>query len=108
MLWARVVRGAASSAKPVRPAAASRCRPSASKGLSMPTTTVPGFMSAASPSDGRAHLEHQLAAEGAGRVGDLGAGGLVGRIGDAGRNAGAGLHAHGVALRYRVSWPSPG
>ena len=46
MLCARVVRGAASSAKAVRPAAARRCRPSASKGLSMPTTVGAGFISA--------------------------------------------------------------
>jgi hypothetical protein len=37
MLCARVVRGAASNAKPVTPAAAKRCKPSASNGFSMPT-----------------------------------------------------------------------
>ncbi|MCY1523421.1 hypothetical protein D9M68_583180 [compost metagenome] len=52
MLWARVVRGAASSAKPVTPAAARRCRPAASKGLSMPMTTAPAFSCAASASLG--------------------------------------------------------
>ena len=52
MLWARVVRGAASSAKAVTPAAARRCRPAASKGLSMPMTTAPGFSSAVSASVG--------------------------------------------------------
>ena len=52
MLCARVVRGAASSAKPVRPAAASRCRFSASKGLSMPASTLPDFSSGNSASLG--------------------------------------------------------
>ena len=52
MLCARVVRGAASSAKLVRPAAASACRPSRSNGLSMPTRFVPGFISASSSADG--------------------------------------------------------
>jgi hypothetical protein len=52
MLWARVVRGAASRAKPVTPALARRCRPVASKGLSMPMTTAPGFSNAASASVG--------------------------------------------------------
>jgi hypothetical protein len=48
MLCARVVRGAASSAKLVSPAAARRARLSLSKGLSMPTRWVPGFISASS------------------------------------------------------------
>ncbi len=52
MLWARVVRGAASSAKAVSPAAAMRCSPGASNGLSMPTTVVPGFIAASSLSCG--------------------------------------------------------
>src|SRR5437868_4407325 len=52
MLCARVVRGAASSAKAVSPALARRCRPAPSNGLSMPTTTVPGFISALSRSSG--------------------------------------------------------
>ncbi len=43
MLCARVVRGAASSAKPVTPAAARRCRPSPSNGFSMPTSAEPAF-----------------------------------------------------------------
>ena len=43
MLWARVVRGAASRAKLVKPALAMRCRPSASKGLSMPTRVAPAW-----------------------------------------------------------------
>ena len=51
MLWARVVRGAASSAKPVTPAVARRCKPAASKGLSMPTTVVPLLTEASSASD---------------------------------------------------------
>ncbi len=96
MLWARVVRGAASSAKAVRPAVARRCRPAASKGLSMPMTTVPGFMSAVSAFAGRAHLEHHVGPEGGRHVGDFGAGRLVGGIGDAGCNAGPRLHANRV------------
>ena len=52
MLCARVVRGAASSAKAVRLAAARRCRPSALNGSSMPTSTVPGFMAAISAGEG--------------------------------------------------------
>ncbi len=99
MLWARVVRGAASRAKPVRPALASLCRPAASKGLSMPMTTLPLFMRAASLSDGRAHLEHDVAAEGACRIRDLGTCCLVGGIGEAGGDAGAALDAHGMPLR---------
>ena len=66
MLCARVVRGAASSAKPVSSAAARRCRPGASNGLSMPTTVVPGFISAELAAERTAHLEHQVAAKGAG------------------------------------------
>ena len=53
MLCARVVRGAASSAKAVRLAAARRCRPSALNGSSMPTSTAPGFMRATSSPEGR-------------------------------------------------------
>ena len=52
MLWARVVRGAASSAKPVTPVAARRCRPGASNGSSMPTTAVPGRSRGSSASEG--------------------------------------------------------
>ena len=52
MLCARVVRGAASSANAVRWAAASRCRPSALNGSSMPTSTVPGFICAISAAEG--------------------------------------------------------
>jgi hypothetical protein len=52
MLCARVVRGAASSAKPVTPAVARRCRPSALKGSSMPTSTAPGFICASSAGAG--------------------------------------------------------
>ena len=37
----------------------------------------------------RAHLEHQVAAPGAGRVGDLGSHGGKAGIGDAGADAGA-------------------
>ena len=50
--WARVVRGAASRAKAVSRASARRCRPSRSKGLSMPTSTVPGRASASSSGAG--------------------------------------------------------
>ena len=52
MLCARVVRGAASSAKAVSPALAMRCRPAASKGLSIPTTVAPDFICASSLSNG--------------------------------------------------------
>ena len=49
MLCARVVRGAASSAKPVRPARGQALRGRrASKGLSMPTRTAPVFISGSS------------------------------------------------------------
>jgi hypothetical protein len=53
MLWARVVRGAASSAKLVMPALATCARPALSKGLSMPTSAAPGFISASSSTEGR-------------------------------------------------------
>ena len=46
--WARVMRGAASSAKARRPLAAMAARLSVSKGLSMPTSTAPGFIRARS------------------------------------------------------------
>ena len=52
MLCARVVRGAASSAKLVNPAAAMRASPSRSKGLSMPTSRAPLFISASSSASG--------------------------------------------------------
>ncbi len=52
MLCARVVRGAASSAKLVSPAAARRCRPSRSNGFSMPTSTVPGAITDSSSGEG--------------------------------------------------------
>ncbi|VVE52748.1 hypothetical protein PAN31108_04811 [Pandoraea anhela] len=52
MLCARVVRGAASSAKPTTPAAAMRALFSASNGLSMPTTTAPRCIRAISATDG--------------------------------------------------------
>jgi hypothetical protein len=47
---------------------------------------------------GGPHLEHQVAAEGAGRIGDLGARRAVGLVGHAGGDAGAGLDAQAVAL----------
>ena len=53
MLWARVVRGAASSAKAIVPMAASCSRPGRSKGSSMPTSAVPGFISISSSVEGR-------------------------------------------------------
>ncbi|CAG9173478.1 hypothetical protein LMG23994_02632 [Cupriavidus pinatubonensis] len=52
MLCARVVRGAASSAKAVTDAAAMRALFSALNGLSMPTSTAPGFICASSPVSG--------------------------------------------------------
>ena len=52
MLCARVVRGAASSAKPVSPAVASFCSPAASKGLSIPTRVAPARMRGSSLSEG--------------------------------------------------------
>ncbi|VVE35175.1 hypothetical protein PNO31109_03847 [Pandoraea nosoerga] len=52
MLCARVVRGAASKAKPMMPAAAMRALFCASNGLSMPTTTVPRGIWASSSGDG--------------------------------------------------------
>ncbi|CAG9169412.1 hypothetical protein LMG23994_01597 [Cupriavidus pinatubonensis] len=52
MLCARVVRGAASSAKAVTDAAAMRALFSASNGLSMPTSAEPGFISASSAASG--------------------------------------------------------
>ena len=57
--------GAASQRDGGPPGIASLCRPSASKGVSMPTTAVPGFPSAPPTVGGRAHLEHELAGEGA-------------------------------------------
>ncbi|CFW29812.1 Uncharacterised protein [Bordetella pertussis] len=51
-LCARVMRGAASSAKAVSPAAARRCRSSASNGSSMPASTAPRFMCGSSLSAG--------------------------------------------------------
>ncbi|MDT4804143.1 hypothetical protein FQZ97_369110 [compost metagenome] len=50
MLCARVVRGAASRAKAVMPAAAILALFSVSNGLSMPTSTAPGFIWASSAS----------------------------------------------------------
>ncbi|CFB62649.1 hypothetical protein PAP18089_05022 [Pandoraea apista] len=52
MLCARVVRGAASKAKAVTPAAAMRALFSASNGLSMPTTTLPRGICANSSGEG--------------------------------------------------------
>jgi hypothetical protein len=52
MLCARVVRGAASSAKLVSPAVARRCRPSPSKGLSRPTRALPAFIRLSSSASG--------------------------------------------------------
>ncbi len=52
MLCARVVRGAASSAKLVSPAEARACRPAASKGLSMATRVAPAFIRGSSPACG--------------------------------------------------------
>ena len=52
MLCARVVRGAASRAKAVRPAAFIAAMPSLLKGSSMPTSTVPRFICASSCSTG--------------------------------------------------------
>ncbi|CFB63087.1 hypothetical protein PAP18089_05312 [Pandoraea apista] len=52
MLCARVVRGAASKAKPMMPAAAMRALFSASNGLSMPTTTLPRGICATSATEG--------------------------------------------------------
>ena len=49
---ARVMRGAASSAKAVSPCVAMAEMFSASNGLSMPTTTVPAFISVRSSGDG--------------------------------------------------------
>jgi len=53
MLCARVVRGAASSAKAVSPAAFIAAIPSALNGSSMPTSTVPRDIEASSPPEGR-------------------------------------------------------
>src|SRR6218665_3563638 len=52
MLCARVVRGAASSAGAVPPAPASRCRPAASSGSSMPTTVAPARSRGVSAGEG--------------------------------------------------------
>ncbi len=52
MLCARVVRGAASSANAVSFASAIFCRPSRSNGLSMPTSTAPGFIRSSSSASG--------------------------------------------------------
>ncbi|MCY1295838.1 hypothetical protein D9M69_299820 [compost metagenome] len=52
MLCARVMRGAASSANAVTPAAAMRALFEASNGLSMPTNTEPGFIWASSTESG--------------------------------------------------------
>nr|WP_240988544.1 hypothetical protein [Cupriavidus taiwanensis] len=52
MLCARVVRGAASSAKAVMLAADMRALFSVSNGLSMPTSTAPGFICASSAASG--------------------------------------------------------
>ena len=56
MLCARVVRGAASRAKLVRPAAARASRPGRSNGLSMPTRAAPLFISASSSALGERTL----------------------------------------------------
>jgi hypothetical protein len=65
MLCARVVRGAASSAKAVRPAPARRCRPVGVEGVEHAHQHGAGFISASSAALG-AHLQHQLGAQGAG------------------------------------------
>ena len=52
MLWARVVRGAASIAKAVTCALASRSRPARSKGLSIPTRRAPAFTNPSSSGEG--------------------------------------------------------
>jgi hypothetical protein len=80
MLCARVVRGAASSAKLVRPAPARRCRAAVERveHADQRRRRLHQLQLAVAR---RAHLEHQLAAEGAGSVGDLGARGVYGAIG---------------------------
>jgi hypothetical protein len=50
----------------------------------------------------RAHLQHQLTAEGAGPIDDLGAHRFISRIGGAGRHAGARLHAQRVTLALEL------
>src|SRR6476620_8783385 len=52
MLCARVVRGAASRAKLVSPAAAIASRPARSNGLSMPTSAAPLFIRSSSSAAG--------------------------------------------------------
>ncbi len=61
MLCARVVRSAASSAKAVSEARAMRALFSASKGLSMPISAAPGFISASSASSGARTLSTSFA-----------------------------------------------
>ena len=67
MLCARVVRGAASSAKAVSPAVASRCRLAASNGSSMPTSTPPGLTSPSSSAEGVRTLSTRSAENAAAR-----------------------------------------
>src|SRR6185369_11575414 len=61
MLCARVVRGAASRAKLVRPAAASASRPARSNGLSMPTRAAPLFIRSSSSAAGERTLRTRSA-----------------------------------------------
>src|SRR5438874_1485269 len=61
MLCARVVRGAASRAKLVRPAAASASRPGRSNGLSMPTSPAPLFIRRSSSAAGERTLRTRSA-----------------------------------------------
>ena len=48
------------------------------------------------------HLQHEVRTQRAGRIGDLGAGRLVGRIGGAGRQAGTALDTDHMALRLQL------
>jgi len=50
----------------------------------------------------RAHLQHHVGTQGAGGIGDLGAGGHIGFVGHAGCHTGARLHTQGVALRLQL------
>ena len=101
MLCARVVRGAASSAKLVRPAAASASRPARSNGSSMPTSVGAALHQRQLVGVRRAHLQHEVGAEGVAAIDDLGAGRRIGIVGGAGGDAGAGLDPDRVALRLQ-------
>ena len=81
MLCARVVRGAASSAKLVRPAPARRCRPVGVEGVEHAHQRGARLHQRQLFGLRRAHLQHQVAAEGAGRIGDLRARCHVGLVG---------------------------